>query len=59
VATFIRGDNLQCINVIGTVGITAGSIYVCLNYTHCTNAVLVLNDNNVKERYSCSHFIKI
>lgn len=56
---FKKGDNLQCISVnAATPGITIGATYVCLNYINCTDQVLVLNDNNVKQKYSSPHFIK-
>ena len=56
---FVKGDKLKCISNVGLIGITIGLVYECINYTSCTDTVLIRNDNNIKDNYSSPHFIKL
>jgi len=56
---FIKGEIVECISNRGLAGLTNGKRYTCLHYEHCTDMVMVKNDNNVKEKYGSTNFKKI
>lgn len=54
---FIKGDDVECINA-KMPELTQGKKYKCINYTRCTDTVLIINDNGKKQYYGSTNFKK-